>query len=155
MRSWRFVCRECLLSKAIKPLQNGKNSRIFPVMSEVANVEYEFPFVAAMPKREKTRVQKVLEHFQTIKEISAKKGLLIPARLAAKMLDVTPQRINELMNNGTLERIEVDGHPFVTEDTVIEFASSERKSGRPSKFVQDLEKKGVVKASISMVKRAI
>lgn len=128
-------------------------------MSEVAvNLESEFPFMAGLPKREKTRLQKVMEHFREIKAISEKKGMLVPARLAARILDVSAARVNDLMKSGTLERVEVNEHPFVTEESLIEYAASERKAGRPSKLAQAAEKgygpvvKEALKIGIGMTK---
>jgi len=96
--------------------------------------EAEFPFVADMPKREKSRWQRVWEQFQTLQRISAQKGTLVPPALAAKLLGVSTQRVYELMNDGLgrFERVEVEGSVFVTEKDLLAFCDTERKAGRPT-----------------------
>lgn len=97
----------------------------------VSGVADEFPFVEGLPKREKSRLQKLWDHFQEVKEISAEKGILVPVRLASSLGGVSVQRIDQLCVVGKLERVYVDEHPFVTEQSLLAWARSERKSGRP------------------------
>ena len=97
----------------------------------------EFPFVEELPKREKSRLQKLWDHFTEVKAITAQKGLLVPVRFAANLVGVSQQRVDQLCDNGSLERVYVDGHPFVTENSLIEWAKSERKAGRPPKLPQN------------------
>jgi hypothetical protein len=92
----------------------------------------EFPFVAEMPKREKSKLVKVWEHFRELSALADKEGMLIPMSYAAVVLDVCRQRVYQLAETGQLKVIEVNGHSFVTEKSVIEFAESERKAGRPA-----------------------
>lgn len=91
----------------------------------------EFAFVEELPKREKSRWQKLWEHFEEIKRITAEKGMLLPLSLAAQIAGVSRQRISDLCDNGTLDRVVMDGHPFVTEDKFVAWAKSDRKGGRP------------------------
>jgi hypothetical protein len=93
----------------------------------------EFPFGEGMQKREKSRLVKVWDRLQELKSIAEEKGAIVPAVFAAKLLGVSKQRIDVLMNDGRLERVDVDAHPFITERSIVEFAKSERKSGRPLK----------------------
>jgi len=95
-------------------------------------LELSFPFVEDLPKREKTRWQKVMELFDKAKQLTAEKGVLIPATLAAKLGDVSHQRICQLMEKGKLERVQLDGHIFVTEQSLIQWLKSPAdKGGRP------------------------
>jgi len=94
----------------------------------------EFPFVAALPKREKSKLARVWDTFKEIQDITAEKGSLVPATFAAKLLDISPQRVSELLNQGTLERVKVGNCLFATERSIVELAKSERKAGRPFKL---------------------
>lgn len=91
----------------------------------------EFPFVAEMPRRDKTRYEKVWDSFQRVKAITDKEGAIWPVMFVAKILGVSNERVHELMKNDRLKRVEVDGHPFVTEVSMLDYAKSERKAGRP------------------------
>lgn len=93
----------------------------------------DFPFVATLPKTEKTRVVKLWDHFRELKHIVAEKGMIIPQHLAAELLGVSKQRVNELVDAGRFEVVMVGGVRYVTEDSVVRFAKEERKAGRPFK----------------------
>lgn len=71
--------------------------------------------------------------FNRMSEIQKREGMLVPVMLAAKVLNVSRTRIDQLVEAGSLNRIEVDGHVFLTENSVVAFAKTERKAGRPSK----------------------
>lgn len=71
---------------------------------------------------------------EMLKKLSAivdQKGMLVPVKLSALLLDVSTQRVYELMQKGRLERIECYGHVFVTENSLHALADSERAAGRP------------------------
>lgn len=104
-------------------------------MEDVAGVE--FPFVQSLPKREKSKLAKVWDLFNEARRISQEKGLLVPATLAATLCDVSRNRIYELMQDGRLDRIELNGHVFVTEQSLVAWAATERKAGRPVKQTLD------------------
>lgn len=91
----------------------------------------EFPFMAEVPKSEKSKLAKVWDHFKAVSAVVEKKGMLVPQHLAAELLGVSRQRIWVLANEGRLEGIELGGIRYVTEDSVIAFAKLERKAGRP------------------------
>lgn len=93
----------------------------------------EFPFAAALPKREKSKLVKLMDLVAEMKAIQATEGTLLPLRFAAKVIGVSRQRVDELVQVGTIRRFDVDGHSFVTENSVVDFCKSERKSGRPFK----------------------
>lgn len=91
----------------------------------------EFPFMAQVPKREKSKLARVWDHFKAVSAVVEEKGMLVPQHLAAELLGVSRQRIWVLANEGRLEGIELGGIRYVTEDSVIAFAKLERKAGRP------------------------
>lgn len=93
----------------------------------------EFPYVETLPKREKSKVVKVWDLFQEMSRVTDEKGMLVPQSLVAKVLDVSRQRIHDLVKQGGLETHDVFGVPFVTERSVVAYAKSERKAGRPMK----------------------
>lgn len=79
------------------------------------SLELSFPFVEDLPKREKSRWQKFRDAWATAKA----KGPLIPLTLAAKLSDVSRQRLDELIAAGKLERVDLEGHVMITEDSLI------------------------------------
>lgn len=91
----------------------------------------EFPFVAELPKREKSKLAQLWENFQEIKAIQERKGTIVPPLIAAELLGVCRQRVWQLMEDGRLERVTWRGQTFVTEADLLAFAESERKNGRP------------------------
>jgi hypothetical protein len=107
----------------------------------------EFPFVQGLAKREKGKLENLWEVLKRAKEIAEEKGMLLPARFAAKLLGVSQQRVGQLMDSGKLERVELNGHPFVTESSVTDYAMSERKAGRPVKIIDEAAEKGTTRAA--------
>lgn len=93
----------------------------------------EFPFVAGMPKREKSRLAKCWDMLKRMNALQATEGSMIPLIMAAKCLGVSRTRIDQLIQEGRLNRFEIDGHVFVSENSMVEFAKLERKWGRPVK----------------------
>jgi hypothetical protein len=93
----------------------------------------EFGFVEAMPKREKSRLVKCWEFAKEISRISETEGDLLPVSFACKLLDVTRTRIDQFVADGRLKRFEIDGHVFITSNSIVECAKVERKHGRPFK----------------------
>jgi len=94
----------------------------------------EFPFTAAMPKREKSRLVKVWELLGRMKQISETEGDLVPLMMGAKLLGLSRSRVDDLVRDGRLKRYEIDGHVFLTENSIVECAKVERKHGRPFKI---------------------
>lgn len=107
----------------------------------------EMPFVAELPKREKSKLAKVWDAFDEIARITETEGVLIPQSLAAKLLDVCRQRVFELVEEGRLKAYEVNGVRFVTENSVVAYAKSERKAGRPLGRVLDSKKGAIATAA--------
>lgn len=97
----------------------------------------EFPFVAEMPKRERSRLRTVWDTFLEAKAITAEKGMLIPVSLAASLGGVSRTRIYQLCDTGALERVEFGKNGFVTESSFMTWVQSERKTGRPFSHLPD------------------
>lgn len=108
----------------------------------------DFPAFAHLPKRDKSRIERVWDSFQELSRVSEQKGMLIPQVYAARVLDVTPQRVTELIRRGILETYKVHDVPFVTGNSVVAYAKSERKAGRPPKSIYT--DKGTVKAVLGV-----
>jgi len=96
----------------------------------------EMPFMAEMPRREKSKVMRVWDSFQELSKIAETEGIPIPQAFAAKVLDVSTQRVSQLAQEGRLKVVQVNGHPFVTENSVVAYAQSERTAGRPLKNLE-------------------
>jgi len=94
----------------------------------------EFPFTAAMPKREKSKLAKCWELLQRMKAISATEGDLVPLMMGAKLLGISRSRVDDFVRDGRLKRYDIDGHVFLTENSIVECARTERKNGRPLKI---------------------
>lgn len=97
----------------------------------------EFPFVTELPKREARKVKTVWDVIQDMRALQESKGHLLPASVAKAALGVCKQRVHQLMDSGRLERVDYEGHVFVTLASVEAFARSERKAGRPVKMDPD------------------
>lgn len=95
----------------------------------------EFPFVEGLPVREKSRIGKAWDIVVHMREAQAQHGLLIPERLAARLAGVSWQRIEQLSKAERLKCVRIDGHPFITEDSLVAWLKSDRKTGRPRKAV--------------------
>lgn len=91
----------------------------------------EFPAFAELPKREKSKLQKIWDAFEELSKATDEKGLLVQQSIVARLLDVSPQRVSELVKLGRLETHVFNGVPLVTERSLVDFAKSERKAGRP------------------------
>lgn len=93
----------------------------------------DFPFVATLPKVEKSRLRKAWDMAQTISELVETDGNLIPVSLTCKLLDIGRTRIDQLCAQDRLRRHVIDGHVFITFASIKEFAMSDRArpGGRP------------------------
>jgi hypothetical protein len=107
----------------------------------------EFPFVEALPKRERSKFSKLWDHLTEVREVVAQKGALVPQHMVADLLDVSRQRICALVDEGRFDSVEVHGVRYITADSVEVFAKQERsKCGRPRK---SLDNRKLWKASLS------
>lgn len=94
----------------------------------------EFPFVASIPKREQTRIGRAWQAYKKLKAVTEEKGALVPYGLGCKLLNVSRARFTVLCQEGRLDSVSVEGHIFVTEQSLITYARSERRGGRPPKL---------------------
>lgn len=95
------------------------------------SLDMTFAFVDELPKREKSKWQQFRETW----EVAKAKGPLLPASLAAKLCDVSRQRIDELMIRGKLDRVDLCGHVMVTESSLVAWLQApDDKGGRPPKL---------------------
>lgn len=99
----------------------------------------ELPFMADLPKREKSRLQVANAMLNEIKRVTNDHGVMVPLMLAAHVLGVSKQRIIQLMDAGILMRVEVENYVYVTENSLVAYAKSERKAGRPRKAMSEKE----------------
>lgn len=109
----------------------------------------EFPFVVELPKRERSKVRDIWQAFREFSKETEAKGGPVPVTLAAKLLGISRQRVWFLMQEGKLERVTFEDHAFVTGDSIVAMAKTERKAGRP---VKDLGAREVWKASLAGAK---
>jgi hypothetical protein len=91
----------------------------------------EFPFVEALPKREKSKLVRVWDTLKEMAAVVEREGNLVPVNLTCKLLDVSRTRIDQFCAAGRLRRLTIAGHVFITENSIIECAQDERKGGRP------------------------
>jgi hypothetical protein len=91
----------------------------------------EFPFVEALPKREKSKLARVWDMLKEMKAAVDAEGQLVPVNLTCKLLDVSRTRIDQFCAAGRLRRVTIGDHVFITEKSIVECARDERKSGRP------------------------
>jgi hypothetical protein len=90
-------------------------------------------FVETLPKRERSPVLKLWDMVKQMTDATSRDGMLIPLNMTAKLLSLSRTRIDQLVADGRLRRVTIDSHAFITENSLKEFASSERKHGRPLK----------------------
>lgn len=91
----------------------------------------EFPFVGQLPKREKSKLRQVWDLINELSEIAKTEGVLVPATMAAKALNISRQRFHQLIQDRQIRVIVVQGNNYVSEKDLVAFAEVERKNGRP------------------------
>lgn len=96
----------------------------------------EFEFAKDTPVKERGRMGKVWDHFQAVKSAVNEKGMIVPQHLVADLFGFSRQRVNELVNLGRFETINIGGVRYITERSVIAFGREERKAGRPPNLPQ-------------------
>jgi uncharacterized protein (UPF0261 family) len=92
-----------------------------------------FPFLADVPQKTSSRLARVLHSVQAIRAAVDRCGALVPREMLPTLLDVSHQRVAQLVNEGQLSQVEIQGHRFVTEDSLVAWVRAERKAGRPRK----------------------
>jgi hypothetical protein len=100
-------------------------------MEVVADQFEMFPDMptVALPKRAKN----VWEQLKEMNEMIAKHGQLLPISMAAEMLDLSRQRVYQLIEDGVLRPVEWRGQRWLTENDIRSFVEVERVAGRPWK----------------------
>jgi len=94
---------------------------------EVAEQFTLFDIPADEPKKVRTKWQEL----QEMAEVADANGGLVPPVVAASLLDVSRQRVYELMKDARFRSYVFFGVTYVPVDDVVAFVNSERKSGRP------------------------
>ena len=112
----------------------------------------EFPFVQELPKRERGKLLRAWDHFEELTRVTEQEGMLRPQVFAAKALGVSRQRVYQLVEAGGLKAVMVGSERFVTANSVVEFAKSERKAGRPIKICREAEEGGTIRACLNYAK---
>lgn len=93
--------------------------------------------MADVPKRQTSSKSKMDIAICAVREMKAlveKHGMLIPSVIASEVLGVTKARVYQLMETGQLTPIRYGNYSYVTEDSLISYAKTERKAGRPHKL---------------------
>lgn len=93
----------------------------------------DFPFVADLPKREKSVIRTLWDEIGYCCEAQKRFGPVLPETVAAGALGISRQRMNQLVKAGRFETVTMGKRTYVTEDSLRAFAATERKSGRPAK----------------------
>lgn len=92
----------------------------------------EFPFVQALPKRKQSAIARVWDMLKHMQEVNKQEGGLLPVMVAARALNVSRSRIDQMVADGRLRRFEVEGHVYISGRSVAEYAYQERLKGRPA-----------------------
>lgn len=93
----------------------------------------DFPFVADLPKREKSKIARFWDDLEEFRAVVRERGTIVPVTLVAKILGVSRTRVYELIKSGRLEPVELDGHMYVGYNSLEAWAKAEHKVGRPLK----------------------
>lgn len=91
----------------------------------------EFPFVESLPKSEKSQLAKIWDAFNAARAASAEHGILLHQSFVALLLDISHQRVNQLIKEGRLKAVMLGDKELVTENSLIAWAQAEHKTGRP------------------------
>lgn len=108
-----------------------------------------FPFLAEVPKRERSAILDGWAELEEFQEMVRQDGAAIPVTFAARLLDISRQRIYELIDSGRLQKMELAGHVFVNAESLRLWGEAEHKAGRPAGV---LGEKNRVKAGIAVAK---
>lgn len=124
------------------------------VGSDVIQLELD-ELVKGLPKREARKVAGLWGRLDEFKKFVEANGQVIPQRVAAGLIGVSRQRIAELTAADRLTCVYFEGHPYITESSVVEFGMAERKSGRPVKNLEQPSMKAMAKVALKMAKQAV
>ena len=90
-----------------------------------------FPEMPTVPLLKRTK--NIWEQLNELKELTEKHGQLVPIAMAAELLDLSRQRVFQLIDDGTFTPTEWRGQRWLTENDLRSFIELERNSGRPWK----------------------
>lgn len=93
----------------------------------------EFPFLADVPKAP-SKLQRVLEVSKKLSKAIDVHGDLVPRDIVAKVVGISRQRVHQLVEEGKITQVDIDGYLFVTQASLVEWVKEERKGGRPPKI---------------------
>lgn len=88
-----------------------------------------FPFDQTVPRAQRSRLGRIVDRFKAFKALADEHGVLIPAPVAAKLLDVSLQRIHQLKDAGIVASVKFEGHAYIIESSLWDYAKSDRGSG--------------------------
>lgn len=107
--------------------------------------EYDFPFVAALPKAErKSRLAAVADMVSEVERVYARCGPILPQSAVASILGVSRARVGQLVEEGRLESAVVSGRRYVLVRSLTTFQKG--LPGRPKKLSMAESFKLAVKA---------
>jgi hypothetical protein len=92
--------------------------------------------VAELPKREQSKLKTLWSRMGEMTALVQKHGDLVPQSFAAHLLGISRQRVDQLALDGRLVRVECHDQRFITANSLVELARTERKTGRPFKMPQ-------------------
>lgn len=127
-----LVGSSCIfLLNAVLGLDYLQELCIFQMMFEASSSE--FPFVAGLPKREKSAVGRAVDVVREFAALCDQHGPLLPVALVAPMLNISNQRVHQLIEGGRFPgAVKFRRYWFIPEASLIEFAKSEKsRGGRP------------------------
>jgi hypothetical protein len=108
----------------------------------------EFPFVAELPKREKGRVRTLWDALDGFIDLVEQHGPPVGFTMAAKLLGLSRERIYQLADAKKFTVImSPDGRQVIGAKSLVEFAETERKNGRPLKFDSTVNGKLLIRLS--------
>lgn len=96
----------------------------------------EFPFVGELPQREKSKLAKVWDELKELDALTEKHGNLVPYMMVGRLLNISAARVTELAKLGRLDRVELGGVVLIGTNSIVAYAQTERKAGRPCKVTQ-------------------
>lgn len=95
----------------------------------------DFPFMETLAKRDRSVLGVLWDELQSMCDAQRRVGPVVPQRVAADALGISAQAVQNYIDRGRLEAVDLGGRQFVTEASIKEFAKSPRMPGRPRKYV--------------------
>jgi len=88
-----------------------------------------FPDLPTVKLRARTKTK--WEELNELCDLVDKHGPIIPCAMAAELLELSSQRVSQLVQAGTLPTVEFRGKKWVAERDIRAFIEVKRKPGRP------------------------